>query len=148
MGIAYDHSQYVVDLRLILGEATSEIEKTAPITDEEFYRCQIDPGFNGTVSFLEADLYFERYSSVIQNATWKWQIKSKGQTAWADLHSSVTESWSGYATSRKRVGLVPSSPNNTAPFEVRLIASAATAATIRVRLGTYTPSIRAMGETT
>lgn len=147
MGISYDHSQYIVDLKLILGEATSEIEKSAPLTDEEFYRCWIDPGFGGSISFIEADLYFERYSSVIQNVTWKWQMRSKGQSAWLDLHSAKTESWGAYAAARLRVGLTPPGPNDDVPFEMRLIGTASSAATLKVRIGTYTPSVRVMGET-
>lgn len=147
MAIAFDHAQYLSDLRLILGESVSEMEKTSPFTDEEFYRSQVDAGFGGSVSFLEADLYFERYSSVIQNVTWKWQMRSKGQTSWTDLHQAKTESWGGYAASRLRVGLSPQAPNNAVPFEIRLMASAASAATVKVRIGTCTPSVRAMGET-
>lgn len=148
MAIAFDHVQYVTDLRMILGEATSEIEKTAPFTDEEFYRSQIDPGFDGVVSFLEADLYFERYSSVIQDVTWKWQIRSKGQSTWTDLHAAVTESWGGYTTSRLRIGEELVTPNDSVPFEIRFMATALSAATVAVRIGTCTPSVRAIGETT
>lgn len=149
MATNFDHAQYAVDVRLILGESTSEITKSAPMTDEEYYRCAIDAGFNGNVSFVEADLYFERYSSAIQNVTWKWQIKSKGQSAWTDLHNAVTESWGGYASSRKRIGIAASGlgVNATVPFELRLVATASTAATVNVRIGTCTPSIRVMGET-
>jgi hypothetical protein len=147
MGISYDHAQYVVDLRLILGEGTSEIEKTAPITDEEFYRSQVDPGFDGTISTLEADLYFDRYSSVIQSVTWKFQVKSQGQSTWTDLISK-TESWGGYAQSHEKVSKAAADlgVNDDAPFEIRLIASASTAATVKVRIGTYTPAVRVIGE--
>jgi hypothetical protein len=150
MAIAFDHVQYVIDLRLALGETTSEIEKTSPFTDEEFYRSQIDPGFDGAISFLEADLYFDRYSSAVQSVTWKWQIKSKGQSTWTDLHTAQTESWGGYAQSRLRIGVAGSSlgVNDDAPFEIRLIATASSSATVKVRIGTYTPSVRVIGETT
>jgi hypothetical protein len=148
MAIAFDHAQYVVDLRLILGESTSEIEKAAPFTDEEFYRSWIDPGFDGTVDFLEADLYFDRYSSTIQDVTWKWQIRSRGQSTWGDLHTARTESWGGYAQSRLRVCLEGSGlgSNNGVPFEIRLLCTASTSATVKARIGTYTPSVRVIGE--
>jgi hypothetical protein len=148
MGIDFDHVQYLSDLRLILGEATSEAEKTAPFTEAEFYRAQVDPGFAGAVKSIEADLYFERYSSAVQNVTWKWQLRSKGQTSWTDLHTAQTESWGGYALSRLRASVDASAlgANDDVPLEARLVATASSAATVKVRIGTYTPSVRVTGE--
>lgn len=147
MGIAFDHVQYVSDVRLMLGEATSTIQQTAPFTDKEFYRSQLDPGFAGTISFIDADLYFDRYSSVTQNVTWRWQIRSKGQATWVDLSSAKTESWATAAQSRLRVVVEASalSGSTTVPFEVRMLATAATAATVTITIGTYTPSVRVLG---
>ncbi len=147
MGIAFDHVQYVSDVRLMLGESTSTITLAAPFTDKEFYRSEIDPGFGGEISFIDADLYFDHYSSLTQNVTWRWQIRGKGQAAWTDLNTPKTESWASQAQSRLRVIVEASAldVNTAVPFEIRMLATAATAATVYIVIGTYTPSIRVLG---
>lgn len=147
MGIAFDHVQYVSDVRLMLGEATSTIQQTSPFTDKEFYRSEIDPGFDGTISFIDADFYFDRYSSLTQNVTWKWQIRSKGQSTWTDLHTAKSESWGSQAQSRLHVTVEAGAlgVNVEAPFEIRLLATAASTATVYITIGTYTPTVRVIG---
>lgn len=149
MTIEFDHVQYASGVRLMLGETSAEYKHTAPFTDREFYRSLIDPGFAGTISHLEGDLYFEGATTVVQNVTWKWQIRSKGQSTWTDLHTAVTEQWSGATDTGIRVGLDVASlgVNDDVPFEIRIIATASTAATVTVRIGDTNkiPAVRVIG---
>ncbi len=153
MGIAFDHVQYATDIRMALGEASSDIQFASPFTDKEFYRAMIDPGFSGNIDFLEADLFFEGgITDAIHNVTWKWQVRSKGQSTWTDLHTAVTEEWTGGTDTGIRVGL-PSSGlgvNTTAPFEIRIILTDSQTDTDHVKIGgaNKTPAVRVIGETT
>lgn len=151
MGIAFDHSQKINDIRLILGSTDSQIKHAAPFIDRELYRSIIDPGFSASVRFLEGDLFFRGGSSVIQNVTWKWQARELGATAWVDLHTAVTEQWTGGTDTGIRVGLddaALTASADSAPLEIRMIASAATAATVSVFIGASyaTPAVRIFGE--
>jgi hypothetical protein len=152
MSIAFDHVQYITDGRMILGEASSDIQHQSPFTDMEFYRSQVDPGFNGNINFLEGDLFFEGgVDSAVHNVTWKWQIKSQGQGSWTDLHTAVTEQWTGGKDTGIRVGLDASAlgGNTTAPFEIRLILTDSQTDTVHVRIGgsNKVPAVRVIGET-
>jgi len=152
MGIGFDHSQYMTDIRMALGEASESITYAAPFTEKEFLRSLVDPGFSGSIRFLEGDLFFEGGVTVIQNVTWKWQGRELGGTTWVDLHTAVTEQWTGGTSAGIRVGLETSTLTSEAdavPLEVRLLVSASIAADINVRIGgTYpVPAVRVFGET-
>lgn len=151
MGIAFDHSQYITDIRMTLGENSEIITYAAPFSDKEFIRSLIDTGFSGNVRFLEADLLFEGGVSVVQNVTWKWQGRKLGGATWVDLHTAITEQWTGGASTGLRVGL--EAPALTAdadavPLEVRLLVSASTVADVSVRIGGLypVPAVRVFGE--
>jgi hypothetical protein len=146
MGITFDHVQYVVDLRLMLGETTSEISRTSPVTDDEVYRCVVDAGFSGTVTALEYDIRFERYSSVSQSVSWKWEVRGAGQSSWLAVATGA-ETWGGYATTEKKVFVDAAAlgAHAVVPFEMRMIVTAASAATVKVRIGTQVPSVRVFG---
>jgi hypothetical protein len=150
MGIVFEHAQYAVDVQNMLGSATAEIKATAPMTEQEMYRALVNPGFEAQMSYLTLDLFFEGGASAIQNVTWKWQMRGKGQTTWLDLHTPVTEQWTGgTATGLRAIKETAAlGAHTTAPFELRLVVSASTAATITVRIGgTYkTPSVLLRGE--
>ena len=151
MGIAFDHSQYMTDMRMALGEASESITHTAPFTDREFMRTLLDPGFSGSIRYLEAELYFEGGVTVIQNVTWKWQARELGGATWVDLHTAVTEQWTGATDTGVRVGLEASALTADAdavPLEVRLLVSAPTAADVTVRIGgtNAVPAARVFGE--
>lgn len=151
MGIAFDHTQYLTDIRMALGEASDAITYTAPFTDVEFYRAIVEPGFSGSIEFLEGDLYFEGGVTVIQNVTWKWQARELGASTWVDLHTAVTEQWSGGTDTGIRVGLDATGLGTGAdavPLEMRLILSASTAAEVSVRIGdsNKVPAVRVFGE--
>lgn len=152
MGIAFDHVQYITDGRMILGEGSSDIQQDSPFTDREFYRSQIDPGFEGSITFLEADLFFEGgVDSAVHSVTWKWQIRSKGQASWTDLHTAVTEQWTGGTDTGVRVGLAASDlgVNTAVPFEIRIILTDSQTDTDHVRIGgsNKVPAVRVIGET-
>jgi hypothetical protein len=151
MGIAFDHSQYMTDIRMALGEDSESITHAAPFTEREFLRSLVDPGFSGSIRFLEADLYFEGGVSVIQNVTWKWQARELGGTTWVDLHAAVNEQWTGGTSTGLRVGIEALSLTSDAdavPLEMRLLVSAAIAADISVRIGGASPipAVRVFGE--
>ena len=151
MGIPFDHSQYMTDMRMALGEASESITHTAPFTDREFMRTLLDPGFSGSIRYLEAELYFEGGVTVIQTVTWKWQIRELGGSTWVDMHTAVTEQWQGGTDTGIRVGLEPAALTvdaDTVPLEVRLLVTASTAATVTVRMGgtNSIPAMRVFGE--
>jgi len=150
MGIVFEHAQYAVDVQNMLGADTAEIKATAPMTEQEMYRALVNPGFDAQMSYLTLDLFFNGGASVIQSATWKWQMRGKGQTGWLDLHTAVTEQWTGGTATGLRVikEAAALGAHTTAPFELRLAVSASTAATITVRIGsTYKmPSVLLRGE--
>jgi len=151
MGIKFDHVQYLVPLRMVLGDASEQIQYTAPFTDKEFFRCVIDPGFSGSIDFIDADLKVYGGVTVIQNVTWKWQAREQGTSGWTDLHTAVTEQWTGGIDTGIRLGLDASALGTGAdavPLELRLILSAPTAATISVSFGFgySTPAVRIFGE--
>ncbi len=153
MGIAFDHVQYVTEIRMMLGETSSEIIFTCPFTDQEFYRAMIDPGFDGNTSFFEGDLFFRGGAGVIQDVTWRWQVKEKGASTWQNLHTAVTEEWTGGTNTGIRVGLDAAALGANAdavPLEIRLLVSASTAADISVSIGGafIVPAVRVFGETT
>jgi len=151
MGISFDHSQYITDIRMALGEAGETIKHSAPFTDMEYMRSLVDTGFSGNISYLEADLYFEGGVTVIQDVTWIWQARALGGAAWVDLHTAVTEQWTGQIDTGLRVGLETSAltPDADAvPLEVRLLVSAPVAADVTVRIGgaNIVPAVRVFGE--
>jgi len=151
MGMAFDHSQYLTNIRMALGEASETIKHAAPFTDREFMRSLVDPGFWGSIRYLEADLYFEGGVTVIQDVTWKWQAKGLGDTAWVDMHEAVMEQWTGQTDTGLRVGLDASDLSamaDSVPLEVRLLVSAQVEAEITVRIGgvNVIPAIRVFGE--
>lgn len=153
MGISYDHSQYLTDIRQALGESSAEIKHVAPFTDMEFYRTLVDPGFAGSIAFIEGDLFFEGGTTVIQNVTWKWQAREQGASTWVDLHTAVTEQWTGGTATGIRVGLDAAALGTGAdsvPLEVRIIITAATAATVSMLMGSTgeVPAVRVFGEVT
>lgn len=151
MAIAFEHAQYVSDIRMALGDTSVEIKYTAPFTEKEFVRTLVDPGFSGSIRYFEGDLYFEGGVTAIQNVTWKWQARELGGSTWVDLHTAVTEQWQGGTDTGIRVGLDASALTanaDTVPLEVRLLVSASTAATVSVRFGAINaiPAMRVFGE--
>jgi len=151
MGIAFDHSQYITDMRMALGESNETVTHKAPFTEKEFLRSLVDPGFSGNIRFLVADLFFEGGVSVVQSVTWKWQGRVMGGVTWIDLHAAVTEQWTGSASTGLRAGLEASDLTTDAdavPLEVRLIVSASTVADVSVRIGSQypVPAVRIFGE--
>ncbi len=148
---AFDHTQYITDIRMALGESAEVIKMNAPFTDREFLRSIIDPGFSGSLRFVMADLFFAGGVSVIQNVTWKWQARKLGATTWVDLHTGVTEQWTGLTETGVRVGLEAvdlTADADSVPLEVRIILTASVAAEIEVHIGgAYDmPAVRVYGE--
>jgi len=151
MGTSFDHSQYLTNIRMALGESSETIKHTAPFVNREFMRSLVDPGFSGIIRYLEADLYFEGGVTVIQDVTWKWQARGLGGTSWVDMHVAVTEQWTGQTDTGLRVGLDAlelSAEADSVPLEVRLLVSAPVEAEITVRIGgvNVIPAVRVFGE--
>lgn len=151
MALAFDHSQYLTDIRMALGEQSEEITFSAPFTEQEFMRALVDPGFSGSIRFMEADLVFQGGVTVIQNVTWKWQARELGGLTWADLHTAVAEQWTGATDTGMRMVLELSdltADADAVPLELRLLISAPTAADVSVRIGNTSPlpAVRVFGE--
>ena len=153
MGIAFDHAQYLTNIRMALGEASETVKHAAPFTDREFMRSLVDPGFSGSIRHLEADLYFEGGVTVIQDVTWKWQARGLGGISWVDMHEAVTQQWTGQTDTGLRVGLDALellAEADSVPLEIRLLVSAQIQAEITVRIGglSIIPAVRVFGEST
>lgn len=148
MGIPFDHTQRPLDANMILGAAESDVIKTGTFTDEEFFRTWINPGLTGVISFLEAHLEFQGFSTPgTALVTYKWEIRPTGQAAWVNVFTSTSVAWPTNLVREADVIFDPSGDlEDDAPFELRLLITTEGAETVDVTLVAINSSVRVVGE--
>lgn len=147
MGIPFDHTQYALDSNMILGAASTTIDKTGTFTDEEFWRSYIDPALVGVMTYLEAELVFNGYTDGSANVTYKWQIRPHGQSAWVTLYTSTAAAWPTNLERKCNVVFDPAdTTEDDVPFELRLVITTSASDTVHVLIDNTDSSVRIVGE--
>lgn len=90
MATRYDHIQTLQSANMIAqGVTTDTVNKaSATLTDEVIARFFVNPGFNGTLEWLEASLGFKVGSTEhdkIAGISAEWQIRTRGEAAFTKL---------------------------------------------------------------
>ena len=132
---------------MVLGAASETWSKTGIFTDEEVFRSWINPGFEGSFSWLEASISFNSGAGPSVSVTWKWQIRPKGQSSWTDLHTGITETWSSMSDKSTDIFFDAVAPNaDDVPFEVRMVITNTVSSLITVVIDNTDIRFRVVGE--
>lgn len=136
MAVRYDHLQNALDSYLTLAAAAAVETKawaSATFTDFEIYRAYINPGFDGTLEWLEADLKWSATLGTSRTMTGKWQILARGETAWVDLGTFSKGPFTAEALFESYIHYDAVAATNTAPWAIRCIVSTDGATTLTVK---------------
>lgn len=148
MTIPFDHTQYALDSNMILGAALTDIVKTGTFTDEEFFRSWINPGLVGVMTFLEAELAFNGFTTGgVVDVTYKWEIRPTGQAAWVNIFTSTPEAWPANVERKANVIFEPAGDTeDDVPFELRLLITTSGPDTVDIEVDNTDISVRVVGD--
>ena len=124
---------------MINGGSVSIEEKNLPsatYTDKEVWRAYINPGFNGTINWVELYIHWTVACGTSRTVTGKWQLRGRGESTWDDLLSISEAAVTTVRYMRSDVIYDAIAGGNTAPWELRLIVSTDGATTMAFQFGT------------
>jgi hypothetical protein len=140
MAIFYEHIQEAKSEYMISSGAQSQTLSlgAATRTDYEVWRSLINPGFNGTISWLSLRMNFSLTGTATANTvTGKWQIRERGGASWVDIGAIGSHALTAAPEYVKISEFVhdATADSNAAPYELRLIISSTAAQTISLLFG-------------
>jgi len=92
MGIRYNHLQVIKTASMALGSVLydANVVPAATHTAKELFRAYIDPGFNGTLEWLDIDSYlsignFTTLKNEVPVISTEWQIRCRGEATFTKI---------------------------------------------------------------